>query len=152
VLSTLHTNDAPSAIGRLRDIGTAPYLIASTLMGVMAQRLVRLLCIECREAYDPPLRVIESLFPNEKLPKSVRLYRPKGCDKCQNTGYWGRKGIYEMLIVNDVFRDQIQSAATVDSFKKLARSQGVKSLRGAGLDLVLAGLTTAEEVFRSTVE
>lgn len=152
VLSTLHTNDAPSAISRLRDIGAEPYLIASTLVGVMAQRLVRLLCVECREAYEPPLRSLQNLLPADKLTKPITLYRPKGCPKCQDSGYWGRKGIYELLILNDSFRDLIQQQAGSDALKKLARDQGIKSLRESGLDLVYQGLTTVEEVFRHTVD
>jgi type II secretory ATPase GspE/PulE/Tfp pilus assembly ATPase PilB-like protein len=152
VLSTLHTNDAPSAISRLHDIGAEAYLIASTLMGVMAQRLVRLLCIHCRQPYEAPVRTMQGLFPQEKLQKPVTLYRPKGCSQCQQTGYWGRKGIYELIVVNDAYRALIQSNAGSEAMKKLARSEGVKSLRESGMDLVIQGLTTVEEIFRHTVD
>jgi type II secretory ATPase GspE/PulE/Tfp pilus assembly ATPase PilB-like protein len=152
VLSTLHTNDAPSAISRLRDMGAEAYLITSTLMGVMAQRLVRVLCMHCRESYEPPMRTLKNLFPEEKLQKAVILYRPKGCPKCQSTGYWGRKGIYELIIVNDLYRELIQSGARTDALKKQAHQEGVRTLRESGMDLVYEGFTSVEEVFRHTVD
>jgi type II secretory ATPase GspE/PulE/Tfp pilus assembly ATPase PilB-like protein len=152
VLSTLHTNDAPAAIGRLRDIGVEPYLIASTLTGVMAQRLLRLLCVECKEAYKPPVRALQNLFPKHPAGQPLTLYRPKGCATCQNTGYWGRKGIYEFLLLNDSLRQLINENATNDTIKKTAISQGLSTLRESGLLLVYEGLTTIDEVFRHTVE
>jgi type II secretory ATPase GspE/PulE/Tfp pilus assembly ATPase PilB-like protein len=151
VLSTLHTNDAPSAIGRLRDIGAEPYLIASTVLGVMAQRLLRVLCTHCKEAYEPPQRSLQNLFPTQTIPSTFKLYRPKGCTECQFTGYWGRKGIYELLVLNDALRELIGTNASGDAIKKLAISQGLKTLRESGLNLVFQGLTTVEEVFRHTV-
>ncbi len=152
VLSTLHTNDAPSAIGRLRDIGVEPYLISSTLTGVMAQRLLRLLCPHCKEGYEPPLRALQNLFPHHSPEKSIRLYRPQGCDQCKKTGYWGRKGIYELLVLNDSLRRLIHENASSEDIRKLAISQGLKTLRESGIELVYQGLTTVEEVFRHTVD
>jgi general secretion pathway protein E len=152
VLSTLHTNDAPSAISRLGDMGAEPYLIVSTLVGVLAQRLVRVLCIHCKESYEPPRRTLESLFSEEQRQKVAAFYRPKGCPKCQNTGYWGRKGIYELVILNDAYREVINTGGRSEALKKLARQEGVKSLRECGMDLVFEGLTSMEEVFRHTVD
>lgn len=152
VISTLHTNDAPSAIGRLRDIGVEPYLIASTLAGVMAQRLLRLLCPQCKQPYEPPLRAMQNLFPKQNIKEPVKLYRPKGCNHCQGTGYWGRKGIYELLILQEAIRSLIHENASGEMIKQTAVSNGLRTLRDSGLDLVYQGLTTVEEVFRHTVE
>ncbi len=152
VLSTLHTNDAPSAIGRLRDLGVEPYMLASTLTGVMAQRLLRLLCASCKEAYRPPARAVQNLFPKHPSAQPINLYRPKGCDRCQGTGYWGRKGIYELLILNEAIRHLIHENAPDTALKRSAVSEGLCTLRESGLQLVYEGLTTVDEVFRHTVE
>ncbi|MFA5975225.1 MAG: GspE/PulE family protein [Elusimicrobiota bacterium] len=152
VLSTLHTNDAPSAVGRLRDIGVEPYLIASTLLGVLAQRLLRVLCVHCKEPYDVPGRAMKHLFPHHPEDQKLTLYRPKGCEHCHGTGYWGRKGIFELLVLNDTLRAQIHENVSNDILKKTAVSQGLRSLRESGLEFVRQGLTTVEEVFRHTVE
>lgn len=152
VLSTLHTNDAPSTISRLRDIGVEPYLISSTLLGVMAQRLLRLLCVKCKVSYEPPVRALKKLFPKHPEDTPLRLFRPLGCPECQGTGYWGRKGIYELLVLNDEYRQIISEQSTTEALKKAAAAQGLKTLRESGLAMVYQGLTTVEEVFRHTVE
>jgi type II secretory ATPase GspE/PulE/Tfp pilus assembly ATPase PilB-like protein len=136
----------------LRDIGVEPYLIASTLAGVMAQRLLRLLCPQCKQPYEPPLRAMQNLFPKQNIKESVKLYRPKGCNHCQGTGYWGRKGIYELLILQEAIRSQIHENASGEMIKQTAIGNGLRTLRDSGLDLVYQGLTTVEEVFRHTVE
>jgi len=152
VVSTLHTNDAPSTITRLRDIGVEPYLVSSTLVGVMAQRLLRVLCKDCKEAYEPPRAGLQRLFPGMTLEDKVTLYRAKGCPSCQNTGYWGRKGIYQLLELDEEFRTSIHNESSADRIRQIAAERGVKTLRESGLDLVLKGLTTVEEVFRHTIE
>jgi general secretion pathway protein E len=159
VLSTLHTNDAASTIIRLRDIGIEPYLIGSTITGIMAQRLLRLLCSECKQAYETPAQALGNLFPQMSLfpdgaekASLITLYRPAGCARCHGTGYWGRYGIFELLLVNDEIRRLIHEGATAEAMKKAAQADGLKTLRESGCKLVLQGLTTVEEVFQHTVD
>ncbi|MDP9175439.1 MAG: GspE/PulE family protein [Planctomycetota bacterium] len=148
VLSTLHTNDAAGAITRLYNIGIEPYLVGATVAGVMAQRLVRKLCQNCKEVYEPSMnekRQIERVSgPVEKL------YRAKGCSRCRNLGYSGRIGIYELLIPDDAMIDRISQGAPLNEIRELARTAGVKTLRGDGVEKVKAGITTLEEVYRVT--
>ena len=151
VLSTLHTNDTAQTIGRLRDIGIEPYLIASTVTGVLAQRLLRLLCTNCKETYSPPMRALKGLFPEFSEDKSISLCRPKGCHECQGTGYRDRIGIYELLTMTEQISALVHKNASVAEIKEFSEKQGLKSLRRSGLDLVYQGLTTLEEVFRHTV-
>ena len=159
VLSTLHTNDAASTIIRLRDIGCEPYLLGSTITGIMAQRLLRLLCSECKQPYTTPAHALGNLFPRTSLfsansdPNSnLTLYRPVGCARCHGTGYWGRHGIFELLIVTEEIRTLIHEGGSAEAIKKAAQSDGLKTLRESGCKLVLEGLTTVEEVFRHTVD
>jgi len=152
VLSTLHTNSAPETIGRLRDIGIEPYLIASTVLGIMAQRLVRVLCASCKEPYELPDRALKSIFPDRPLSSKVTLYRPKGCEQCQGSGYWRRQGIYELLAMSEPIRELTHRSAPSAEIRAAARLEGMKTLRESGLDLVFQGITTVEEVFRNTVD
>jgi len=148
VLSTLHTNDAPSAITRLYNLGIEPYLVGATIAGVLAQRLVRKLCQTCREQYQPPpteLRQIERFVgPVETL------WRPRGCPRCRNRGYTGRIGIYELLVPDDAMFDKISQGAGLNEIREAAKACGMKPLRVDGMEKVKAGLTTLEEVFRVT--
>jgi len=150
VFSTLHTNGAPETIGRLRDIGVDAYLIASTVRAVLAQRLVRVLCDKCKEAYTLPARALKTLFP--EATGALQLHRPKGCPECRGTGYQGRKGIYELLEVNEEFRELIQTDVPVAELRKAATRQGIQTLRQSALDLVKKGVTSVEEVYRTTME
>lgn len=155
VLSTLHTNDSFSTLLRLKDMGIELYLISSTVIGILAQRLVRVLCPHCKEPYKPPSRALKMLLRTEIDPaaeKDLVLYRAKGCDKCQQMGYFGRKGIYELLIINDDLKTLINSGINSEILKQTPAINKMKSLRDAGLELVLKGVTTIEEVFRVTVE
>jgi type II secretory ATPase GspE/PulE/Tfp pilus assembly ATPase PilB-like protein len=152
VLSTLHTNSAPETIGRLRDIGIESYLVASTVLGIMAQRLVRVLCPACKIPYELPDRAVKSIFPDREIESKVVLYRPKGCLPCQGAGYWGRQGIYELLVMNETLREMVQRNAPAAEIKTVAQKQGMKPLRQSGMDLVFQGLTTVDEVFRTTVD
>jgi len=151
VLSTLHTNDAPSAIVRLIDMGVEPFLVASSLMGVLAQRLVRNICPHCREAYEPT-ETEKSYLSSSSLPfsKSLTLYRGKGCEKCNGAGYLGRRGIFEFLTVNDAIRGMVTEKSDSQVIKNAAVMNGMKTLRIDGFRKVLQGVTTIEEVLRVT--
>ncbi|MBI3548249.1 MAG: type II/IV secretion system protein [Elusimicrobia bacterium] len=154
VLSTLHTNDAPSTITRLLDMDVHPFLISGALQAVLSQRLVRRLCSECRVRYEPPGRTMERLA--KSLPREVvlslvpTLYRPQGCKACGGRGYSGRIGLYELLEVNDEMRAMILNKTPILDMMNAAKSTGLRSLRTAGLIEVLKGRTTLAEVFRVT--
>ncbi len=148
VLSTLHTNDAPSAIPRLIDMGVEPYLLSSTVVGVLAQRLVRKVCPNCRERYVPDARELEELgLAPEKLNGNF-LYRGKGCSHCYGSGYKGRHGIYELMVVTEAIRSFIAKNADTTELRKLSIAEGMMTLRQHGAHLVRAGITTASEVMR----
>ncbi len=148
VVSTLHTNDAPSAISRLMEIGVPAYLIESTVLGVMAQRLIRTLCPHCKEEAEIDDATWHSLVKPWKPAKPKKIYKPVGCLECRNTGYMGRMGIYEMLNMNEELKKQISDDMKITSFKKTAIKQGMRPLRLSGAQKVAAGLTTVEEVLR----
>ncbi len=151
VFSTLHTNDSASAFMRLCDIGVEPFLVASTIEGVLAQRLVRVLCEECKEAYRPPTDELPDDFPiDDRLDPSLRLYRPVGCENCRRTGYRGRLGIYELLVANEEIRQLATQGGTSDVLKQAAMRAGMETLRMDGWNKVLAGVTTVDEVLRVT--
>jgi general secretion pathway protein E len=133
-------------------MGIEPYLISTTLSGVLAQRLVRLLCPHCKEEYRPPLRELKTMFPGRvDLDKAV-FYRPKGCDNCRGTGYTGRQGIFELLTMSDEVKQRIHDGDHLHGIRKILRAQGLKSLGESGMELVFKGLTTVEEVSRVAVE
>jgi type IV pilus assembly protein PilB len=150
VVSTLHTNDAPEAITRLKDIGVEPYLISSSVIGVLAQRLIRNICPQCRVPYQTDQSMLAKLseyFPELKEP--ITLYKGKGCKNCKQSGYWGRTGIFELLIVDDRIKQLITEKASVQIIRETAReTTGMISLRDDGLKKVLKGITTLEEVDR----
>ena len=150
VLSTLHTNDAPEAVTRLMDIGVEPYLISSALLGILAQRLVRTICPDCRTPYEASPQTLAELgekFSNRKEP--LTLYRGKGCPNCKQSGYRGRKGIFELLYTNEKIKQLISAKASTQVIRQTAReTTGMISLREDGLNKVLQGLTTLEEVDR----
>jgi type IV pilus assembly protein PilB len=144
VLSTLHTNDAPSAITRLVNMGVEPYLIGAALNGVLAQRLVRRVCPKCREEYQPPRNLRKAL---EKMGYEMeKFYKGVGCRKCRNTGYSGRLGVHELLIVNDELRDAIAAGATIGELRRIAARGGMITLRHDGFRKVREGITTIEEI------
>jgi len=147
VLATLHTNDAVSAITRLTDMGVEPYLLASSLAGVLAQRLVRRLCRHCRQAYQPDAAELRLLTPHAP----TRLFRASGCDQCRQTGYQGRTGIYELLEIGDQLRGLIHDRAAEGSLRSAALMvSGLQVLRDDALRWLLAGETSLEEVLRVT--
>lgn len=150
VFSTLHTNDAPSAIPRLLDMGIEPYLLSSTIVGVLAQRLVRQVCRHCRERYIPEDEELHHLgIARAKLNGGV-LYRGKGCEHCYHTGYKGRHGIYELLSINAELQSGIAKKAGTNQLRNIAKKQGVVTLHKHGAHLALSGVTTSAEIFRVT--
>ena len=151
VFSTLHTNDAPSAITRLRDMGIEPFLITATVESVLAQRLVRKICTECRTQFEPSDELLMELQLPIAQARQYKFYYGRGCQRCNNSGYKGRCGIYELLDVTDDIRDLISSNANVDDIRNFARGQGMTTLREAGLKLIFDGVTTIDEVVRETV-
>ncbi|MFH1414383.1 MAG: type II secretion system ATPase GspE [Candidatus Omnitrophota bacterium] len=148
VLSTLHTNNAAGTLIRLLDMGIESFLISSSIIGILAQRLVRLLCPKCKEKYTPSDEVLKDLNLSEK----VEFYRGKGCMKCKNAGFSGRIGIYELLLINQEIKDMVLAKASADEIEKKARSKGMRSLYDDGLEKVKRGLTSIEEVLRVTEE
>lgn len=151
VLSTLHTNDAPSAVMRLLELGVPYYLLEATLVGIMAQRLVRTLCVHCK-APDAELHddIWHSLIDGWKIPKPQTLYRPVGCPECRQTGYRGRTGLYELLSVTSTFSKLIQPESDIHALKRQSIADGMKPLRVAGALKIAEGVTTAEEVLKVT--
>ncbi len=145
VLSTLHTNDAPSAITRLFDLGIEPFLIASALEGVIAQRLVRRICPHCKESYKPTEEELSELG----LSGEYTFYRGRGCEHCMGTGYRGRTGIYEVLEVDEEVKKHILKTQDAVELRNFAKSKGFKSMLEDGIRKVLAGITTSEEVLRA---
>ncbi len=148
VLTTLHTNDAPGAVTRLHDMGIEPFLITSAVIGVLAQRLVRVVCHHCKEAYSPPLDALRRLGLDPDEQKGVRLYRGRGCDFCRHTGYKGRLGVFELMVMNDRLRDLVINSASVDDLREAAQRDGMRTLRQDGVQKVLEGITTIEELLR----
>ena len=151
VLSTLHTNDATGAISRLINIGIPPFLVASALLGTVAQRLIRTNCQACKQPYEPSseeLEFIADRFDSSGSGKTVQLYRGAGCDNCYHTGYRGRKAIYEILCVSHEIRKMIVNADSDDTIKQQAIAEGMKTLRKDGIEHILSGTTTLEELRR----
>ncbi len=151
VFSTLHTNDAPTAITRLRDMGVPPFLITATVEAVLAQRLVRRICVECRTEFEPSDELLLELQLPIEQARQYQFYYGKGCQRCNNSGYKGRTGIYELMNITDDIRDMITSDASIDDMRNMSRSQGMTTLREAGLKLIFDGMTTIDEVVRETV-
>jgi type IV pilus assembly protein PilB len=152
VLSTLHTDNAPSVVTRLMDIGTEPYVIASALVGVVAQRLVRRLCANCRRQYTPPPETLRALNITDGDAASIPFYKSVGCEQCNHTGYRGRIGIYEVMHVTDKLRRLISARAPEDQLREAALAGGMISLGEDGLSKVKSGITTPEELLRVVTE
>ena len=151
VFSTLHTNDAPSSIARMLDLGVEPFLITATLEGVVAQRLVRRVCVHCKEEYVPGE---DQLMELELLPEDVKgrvFFRGRGCDHCNNTGYRGRLGIYEIMVFDDEMREMVMNNASTNLLRDAAKKRGMRTLRQTGLTAIYEGLTTIEEVVKQTI-
>ena len=151
VFSTLHTNDAPSAVTRLMELGIPPYLLNATLLGVLAQRLVRTLCVQCKQPDpDAPLAALTDAVKPWKLTGSYHPYKPVGCVDCRMTGFRGRMGLYELLTVSEALRDGIGGEPSLDALRRRAVQDGMRPLRMAGALRVAQGLTTLEEVIAAT--
>ena len=151
VFSTLHTNDAPSAITRLRDMGVPAFLITATVEAILAQRLVRRICSECRTQFAPSDELLMELQLPLDTARKYKFYYGKGCARCNNSGYKGRVGIYELMIMSDELRDAIAAEASGDDLRNIARQQGMTTLRESGLKLIFDGQTTIDEVVREPV-
>ena len=151
VFSTLHTNDAPSAITRLVDMGVEPFLVASSLVAVLAQRLVRVLCTDCRVAYEATREELLEIGVDIGS-KPRKVYRPEGCAGCNYSGYRGRVGIFEMMLVDDDIRGLVAQNIDSKTIKNMAVRKGMHSLRSDGARKVLAGVTSVAEVLRATEE
>jgi len=152
VFSTLHTNDAAGALTRLVEMGIEPFLAASSIVGILAQRLVRKICPHCREEVTPPAELLAEIADEGVLLDSAHFYRGRGCAKCMNTGYRGRIGIYELMKIDDVIRELLLQDKDSTTIKQAAMRQGMQNLRAAGLTKALAGETTLEEILRVTQE
>jgi len=150
VFSTLHTNDAPSSIARLRDMGVPPFLITATVEAILAQRLVRKICPNCRELTVPSTEALADLemTPDDVVGKP--FYRGRGCAACNNTGFKGRTGIFEFMPITDEIRELIHRGASTEELRDAAQRAGMKTLRQAGLEKIYEGVTTVEEVVRET--
>ncbi len=151
VFTTLHTNDAPSAITRLRDMGVATFLITATIEAVLAQRLVRKLCANCRTEFTPAPEVCMELGMTPEEAATKKFFYGKGCDKCNNTGYKGRQGIYELLVMNDTLREMVIAEASLDDFRTACRKFGMRTLRECGMAYIHKGITSIDEIIRETM-
>jgi general secretion pathway protein E len=150
VFSTLHTNDSASAVTRLIDMGIEPFLVTSSVMAILAQRLVRVVCNECKEAYTPDEESLESIGITPEMAAGKTIYRGNGCPSCLHTGYAGRTGIFELMVLDDSIKNLILKTSDANAIKRLAMEQGMVSLREDGAQKVLDGITSIEEVFRVT--
>lgn len=150
VVSTLHTNDAPSAITRLVDMGIEPYLLSSSMVGVLAQRLVRTICPACKEVDSPSLAEIQELGVSEELIEGATFYRGAGCKECFDSGYKGRHGIYELFCIDQDIRQQMVKSPDASVLRQMALERGMMTLRSTGALLALQGITTISEILRVT--
>ena len=151
VLSTLHTNDAPSTINRLMNMGIEPFLVATSVQLVVAQRLVRRICTYCKEPFEVSPQDLINIGFSEREARTLKLFRGRGCDTCGNTGYKGRVGLYEVMKIDDDLRDLVLSGATSVELREKAIENGMITLRGSGLQKIRDGLTSPEEVVKETV-
>jgi len=150
VLSTLHTNDSVSAVIRLIDLGMPPFLITSSLIGVVAQRLVRKICGHCCETYTVGHHTLESIGIHEREGDEVVLKRGRGCNQCRGTGYWGRSGIFEILPITESIRELITQRAELGLIKERARKEGLVTLRENAIQKIIEGISTYNEILRVT--
>ena len=151
VFSTLHTNDSPATVTRLRDMGVQPFLITATVEAILAQRLVRRICSECKEEFIPDADTLADLELTSDQVVGKTFFRGRGCDKCSNSGYKGRLGLYELLVMTDEIRDLVVRNASTEEIRDLARKAGMVTLRDSGMVNMFEGHTTADEVIRETI-
>lgn len=152
VFSTLHTNDSPGAVTRLVDMGVEPFLITSTVRAVLAQRLVRKICVKCKKEYKPSEPELSEFGISKEKIKGMKFYKGEGCQECNSSGYKGRTGLYELLVVDDKIRGLIVKRESLTAIRNAACEAGMKTLRENGLKKVMEGITTIEEVLRETKE
>jgi type IV pilus assembly protein PilB len=152
VLSTVHTNDAPGTITRLIDMGIEPFLISSAVILILAQRLIRKICMDCRETIKPPPQLLIDLGVPPDEVKSFTVYKGKGCTICNGTGYKGRLGLYEVMTMKEEIKELVLARASASEIKKEAIRSGMKTLRQSGMTKIKDGMTTIEEILRSTME
>ncbi|SPD72479.1 general secretory pathway component, cryptic [uncultured Desulfobacterium sp.] len=150
VFSTLHTNDAASAVTRLIDMGIEPFLVTSSVLGIMAQRLVRVICKQCKESYQPDEESLMSIGVTPEMAEGKKIYRGRGCPDCLNTGYKGRTGVFELMLLDDEIKNLILKTSDANAIKRRAVKNGMITLRQDGARKVFEGITTIEEVFRVT--
>ena len=150
VFSTLHTNDAASAVTRLIDMGIEPFLVTSSVIAIIAQRLVRVLCPHCKEEYVPDKESLANLGLNKSVLKDHTFYRKKGCNLCMQTGYRGRTAIFEIMTVDDDIKRLVLKTSDANQINELAIKHGMITLQQDGIQKVLKGITTTEEVLRVT--
>jgi type IV pilus assembly protein PilB len=150
VLSTLHTNDAAGAVTRLVDMGVEPFLVAATLEGVLAQRLLRTICKNCKTSYDPSQHILTQLGMTSHETQGKQFFTGAGCQICGSTGYKGRKGLFELLDMNDTLRDRVNKKAPTLTLKQKAIEMGMTTLREDGIRNIFDGITTIEEVLKYT--
>ncbi len=149
VLSTIHTNDAPSTVTRMIDMGVKPFMIASSVIGILAQRLVRVICPDCKEPYQPGEQALAALgMPASS--KNVTFYTGKGCKVCKEIGYRGRTGLFELLVMTDRIKELLSTKSSLDAIRKAAREEGMRTMRENGIEKVLRGITTVEEVMQAS--
>ncbi len=151
VFSTLHTNDSPATVTRLRDMGVQPFLITATVEAILAQRLVRRICKDCKEEYVPDADALADLELTSDQVVGKTFFRGRGCDKCSGSGYKGRLGLYELLVMTDELRDLVVRNASTEEIRDLARKAGMVTLRDSGMVNMFEGHTTADEVIRETI-
>jgi len=151
VFSTLHTNDAPTSVTRLKDMGVPAFLITATVEAILAQRLVRRVCSQCREEVAPSEELLLDLGMKAEQMAGKRVFRGRGCEVCNNTGYKGRVGLFELMIMNDELREMVMNNASIDELRKTAQSYGMVTLREAGMNFAFEGTTTLDEVVRETI-
>ena len=151
VFSTLHTNDAPSAIARLLDLGMEPFLVTATLEGIVGQRLVRKICENCKAPFTPTEEMLMEVQLTPGQVEGREFFYGKGCDYCNNTGYRGRMGIYEIMKLDDEMREDIMNHASTNLLREKAIRKGMRTLRDSGIMGIYEGSTTIEEVVKETV-
>jgi type IV pilus assembly protein PilB len=152
VFSTLHTNDAPSTITRMKDMGVPTFLITATVEAILAQRLVRRVCSQCREETMPSEELIVDLGMKLEDFRGKKAYKGRGCEVCNNTGYKGRVGLFELMIMNDKLRDLVMANCAVDELRDAAVGFGMVTLRTAGMNFAFEGTTTLDEIVRETIQ
>ena len=148
VFSTLHTNDAPSATTRLIEMGIKPFLVASSIQAILAQRLARVICKDCKEEYYPDAHTLEDFGVDPKQYEGVPLYRGRGCETCNYTGYKGRSAIFETMLMSDKIKELVANSESADKIRELARIEGMRTLKEDGWQKVLRGDTTIVEILR----